>query len=218
MKYMEKKNMVLLTVIAVATLLVAVVGATFAYFTATSETGGNNTTTEVTTRQVAGLSWTEGADSGASPAVYPGYMAYQSYELEATGSGTANFSLTLNATVPSTLTDAVTYTIYRTTTEPTYADAWTAGDELVTAEGAETRYSITGAQFDHEAVGMTQVTTGTTKLTQGDSVITTNEQITAGTKYYYVLVLNYADTNASQNTQQGQTFTAKLTLKALPTA
>ena len=32
---MEKKNMVLLTVIAVATLLVAVVGATFAYFTAT---------------------------------------------------------------------------------------------------------------------------------------------------------------------------------------
>ena len=32
---MEKKNMVLLTVIAIATLLVAVVGATFAYFTAT---------------------------------------------------------------------------------------------------------------------------------------------------------------------------------------
>ncbi len=216
MKYMEKKNMVLLTVIAVATLLVAVVGATFAYFTATSETGGNETTTEVTTRQVAGLSWTEGDAKGASPAVYPGYKAYQSYELEATGSGTANFSLTLNGTVPSTLTDAVTYTIYRTTTEPTYADAWTAGDELVAAEGAETRYSITGAQFDHEAVDMTQVATG--KLTQGDSVITTNEQITAGTKYYYVLVLDYANANASQNTQQGQTFAAKLTLKALPTA
>ena len=112
MKYMEKKNMVLLTVIAVATLLVAVVGATFAYFTATSETGGNDTTTEVRTRQVAGLSWVAGADSGKSPAVYPGYKAYQSYELEATGSGTANFSLTLNATVPSALTDAVTYTIY----------------------------------------------------------------------------------------------------------
>ena len=215
----NRKNTILLTVIAVATLLVAVVGATFAYFTATSKTGGNETTTEVTTRQVAGLSWIEGASEdakGASPAVYPGYMAYQSYELEATGSGTANFSLTLNATVPSTLTDAVTYTIYRTTTEPTYADAWTAGDQAVTTEGAETRYSITGAQFDHEAVDMTQVATG--KLTQGDSVITTNEQITAGTKYYYVLVLDYADTGASQNTQQGQTFTAKLTLKALPTA
>ena len=41
---MEKKNMVLLTVIAIATLLVAVVGATFAYFTATIQdqrTGGD---------------------------------------------------------------------------------------------------------------------------------------------------------------------------------
>ena len=36
---MEKKNTILLTVIAVATLLVAVVGATFAYFTATATTG-----------------------------------------------------------------------------------------------------------------------------------------------------------------------------------
>ena len=32
---MERKNTILLTVIAIATLLVAVVGATFAYFTAT---------------------------------------------------------------------------------------------------------------------------------------------------------------------------------------
>ena len=39
---MERKNTVLLTVIAVATLLVAVIGATFAYFTATA--GGSGTT------------------------------------------------------------------------------------------------------------------------------------------------------------------------------
>ena len=41
---MEKKNTMLLTVIAVATLLVAVVGATFAYFSL-SVTGGAQTTT-----------------------------------------------------------------------------------------------------------------------------------------------------------------------------
>ena len=45
---MEKKNTLLLTVIAVATLLVAVVGATFAYFTATS-TGEKEQTVEVKT-------------------------------------------------------------------------------------------------------------------------------------------------------------------------
>ena len=43
---MEKKNTMLLTVIAVATLLVAVVGATFAYFSLT--VGGNATTTKAT--------------------------------------------------------------------------------------------------------------------------------------------------------------------------
>lgn len=42
---MEKKNTILLTVIAIATLLVAVVGATFAYFTATvtTDNDANNT-------------------------------------------------------------------------------------------------------------------------------------------------------------------------------
>ena len=45
---MEKKNTVLLTIIAVAVLLVAVVGATFAYFTATS-TGSKTQTVKVTT-------------------------------------------------------------------------------------------------------------------------------------------------------------------------
>ena len=41
----NKKNTILLTVIAVATLLVAVVGATFAYFTAQ---GGTGTSANVT--------------------------------------------------------------------------------------------------------------------------------------------------------------------------
>lgn len=43
-----KGNMVLLTIIAVATLLVAVAGATFAYFGATMNSGETSTTIEVT--------------------------------------------------------------------------------------------------------------------------------------------------------------------------
>lgn len=44
----NKGNMVLLTIIAIATLLVAVVGATFAYFGATVEDDNTSTTIEVT--------------------------------------------------------------------------------------------------------------------------------------------------------------------------
>lgn len=51
---MDKKNTMLLTVIAVATLLVAVVGATFAYFTA-SNTASGTTTATVTTEAVGAV-------------------------------------------------------------------------------------------------------------------------------------------------------------------
>ena len=46
---MEKKNTMLLTVIAVATLLVAVVGATFAYYSVTSENTSASRTVTTTT-------------------------------------------------------------------------------------------------------------------------------------------------------------------------
>lgn len=51
---MEKKNTMLLTVIAVATLLVAVVGATFAYYSVTSENATTSTTNLGTTTQKVG--------------------------------------------------------------------------------------------------------------------------------------------------------------------
>ncbi len=78
---MERKNMVLLTVIAVATLLVAVVGATFAYFTATvtdNFTGSdNNGQADVSAAKIANtLTFaTTDSNSGSFTAtdVYPGH-------------------------------------------------------------------------------------------------------------------------------------------------
>ena len=49
---MDKKNTVLLTIIAVATLLVAVVGATFAYFGVTTLNTSNSTSASVTTQSI----------------------------------------------------------------------------------------------------------------------------------------------------------------------
>lgn len=59
---MDKKNTMLLTVIAVSTLLVAVVGATFAYFSvySTSQLGG--TTVDATVEQVGTVTLSGGAD------------------------------------------------------------------------------------------------------------------------------------------------------------
>ena len=58
---MDKKNTMLLTVIAVATLLVAVVGATFAYFSVSNSTV-TGTTVDATVSQVGTVTLSGGAD------------------------------------------------------------------------------------------------------------------------------------------------------------
>ena len=55
---MDKKNTMLLTVIAVATLLVAVVGATFAYYSVTSSQNNSTTTLNTTTQKVGTVTLT----------------------------------------------------------------------------------------------------------------------------------------------------------------
>lgn len=57
---MDKKNTMLLTVIAVATLLVAVVGATFAYFSVTSGSTTNTSSLQTTTKEVGTVTMTGG--------------------------------------------------------------------------------------------------------------------------------------------------------------
>ena len=207
---MEKKNMILLTVIAVSTLLVAVVGATFAYFTATTTSQGNQTTTTVTTQQIAGTEWTATDHSGKSPAVYPGYMAYQEYLLDAsTGAAgsIAKYDLSIQGTIDAAFNTDVSYEVYAVTQSdaPTYT--FNAGTSSQVTEGNEYRYSIAGASFDN-GTQLTLVKSGT--LTSVKTAIEENATINGQNKRYYVLVLKYANNEESQDTQQAKTFTAQL--------
>ena len=220
MKYMEKKNMVLLTVIAVATLLVAVVGATFAYFTATSTTSGNEKTTSATTAQLATLSWTAD-ETGRSPQVYPGFKAFQAYTLAAGGAGSARYLLKLTANVdPAFKSGDVTYSIYKATSEVT-SSLFTPGNANVdtTTEPGVARYSITGAAFDSEDPSLTAVVENQPLTTVSDTVITGEgvqnvNTINGGTTEYYVLVLDFPNKPEVQ-TQQNATFSASLKLTAM---
>ena len=58
---MEKKNVVFLTVLAVATLLTAVVGTTFAYFTATVKNTNTPSQTSITTASELSITYSDGA-------------------------------------------------------------------------------------------------------------------------------------------------------------
>lgn len=101
---MEKKNTLLLTVIAVATLLVAVVGATFAYFgsfsTNVENKAGVNVTTEAAKSSaflteaaqlklnVAGAEMLKGDGAASSVGTYEGDKATLTVKLNATDSKT----------------------------------------------------------------------------------------------------------------------------------
>lgn len=215
--------MVLLTVIAVATLLVAVVGATFAYFTATSTTSGNEKTTSATTAQLATLSWTA-EETGRSPQVYPGFKAFQAYTLAAGGTGSARYQLTLDATVdPAFKSGDVTYSIYKATSEVT-SSLFTPGNANVdtTTEPGVARYSIQNAAFND--TDLTVVVEDKPLVTASGTVITSEDgssvqrvnTITGGTTEYYVLVLHYPNKDSKQD-QQGKAFSASLKLTAIAT-
>lgn len=209
---MEKKNMILLTVIAVSTLLVAVVGATFAYFTATTTSQGNNTTTTVKTQQIAGTDWTATAKKGASPAVYPGYMAYQEYLLDASSGTTgskAKYNLSIQGTTDTAFGEDVTYEVYAVTQSaaPTYTFTAGTSSQVQVPGGNEYHYSIADAAFDN-GTELKLVKSGT--LTATKTAIESDVTIDGGSKRYYVLVLKYANQEKPQDTQQAKTFTAQL--------
>lgn len=210
---MEKKNTILLTVIAVATLLVAVVGATFAYFTATSNvTGDAASTGEIDTATVGSVGITQTTIGPSTNAIYPGTMNYVGISVAATKSGTdADFTLTYTVTGDVTLSEAfkhnVEWRLYRVdASEPS----------PVSCEPVESTADPTGAQYSQTCTEGDSLTTPvaqgtiTAGQTTGDvSYADQTASTTGGTAYYY-LVVEYPNKEESQNDDQGKNITATL--------
>lgn len=220
---MEKKNTILLTVIAVATLLVAVVGATFAYFTATSSSdGAGSSTGAVNTATVATVKLTT-ADAGKSTnTVYPGTMNYAAMSVVASKSvtGTAtddtdyDVTYTVNGQVQVSAeftAGTVSWTLYRTTQNISDAVSCDPVTQKDTSTG--TQYSqtcdidaLTGASA--ESVGNGTVTgAGPATVSVTDQTLSTD----GATTYYYYLVVSYPNQESDQNADQNKTITAELT-------
>lgn len=199
---MEKKNTILLTVIAIATLLVAVVGATFAYFTATVTTDkadGNNTTT-VKTYALASAKMEMGSKVEAA-GVYPGYKAVKSVAIKGEcpeGNATCenvNAVITVTPTIASEFGSDVTWKLYKSN-----AEAVTCTSSPVTNGG---QYYDSGSCTIPE--GATLVTSGSTSEVTEDVVVTSTTNDT------YYLVVDYANNeSAAQNAAQGKSFSVAI--------
>lgn len=225
---MEKKNTILLTVIAVATLLVAVVGATFAYFTATANPDGNGGTDTVNTTTVGDIDLEMAPVTVSNDLKYPGGFLVVGASVTATDSDTTNdFDLTyqLNGTISNGTATELTWTLYEVESQvATPVTGCTVNEVQV---GEETRYNYTGCTVDATILGGTEVKTGTVAAATGEGLVTpgtatvtaTGETLTSsnsGAATYYYLVVEYPNKESSQDADQGKSVTA--TLKDLTNA
>lgn len=224
---MEKKNTILLTVIAVATLLVAVVGATFAYFTASTTTGtgtGTAETGETTTLGSTSLDMSTVSTQGASNMSYPGGMMVAAAKVTASVTGDQTYNMTydvkfeVDTSALSGSTSEIKYTVYR-------VDNAVSGD-LVTGCQYHEEDDVKGKKYYYTncaaAAGITSeppvktettISEHTAKTTVTISGETFSNVTNAGDEYVYYLVVSYVNDEAKDQTttDAGKTITAKFT-------
>ena len=165
---MDKKNTMLLTVIAVATLLVAVVGATFAFFALGQNSTQTGSSAQVTTKGAAGSVLASGggknlllnvtsaqmqsSQQGTYYAVLTGdpVKTAQNHELakfEVTEAGDKTYTCTFNFTVSSTGLEAVK-----------------AGEGAITLTASEGVTLTGGTTFNYADIATAKTVNGTVVL------------------------------------------------------
>ncbi len=213
--------------IAVATLLVAVVGATFAYFTATNKsegTGGSKA--DVTTAQTSSVKLSVDPATVTNPEVlYPGGYLVSGAHVTATkeaGEKEYTVTYTLNYEVDATAlseTSKVKYSLYRATKEVSTPinDCVLKTDEAVDGEDGKNKVHMTGCtpnttDLGEELKSATEVTGGSTTgkqtLTYSE---TTGVSTDDGTGYYYYLLVEFVDNDDKQDDDQGKKIVAQIT-------
>ena len=140
---------IFLSVVGIATLLVAIVGATFAYFSITVSGNENASSINITTAKLGAVTYSDGAPAIQVTDAYPGYQAKKTFTVSTAGadsSSVISYSINLVTTdneLPSTAQSlspsqgSFTYTLTPTTHAGGEASAVSATN-MPNAVGTET--------------------------------------------------------------------------------
>lgn len=185
---MEKKNVVLLTVIAVATLLTAMVGSTFAFFTAQVNGTGNDTEIVEASTATVSATYTDGSAINVSD-IAPGWSGSKEISIENTSSV------------------AIDYTISFATYTNGFASLEYKLEDVEGANNDSAGNNIVGKQATFTAMG-------TDNLTGSNNTLVTGH-LAAGETHKFKLTIQLKETNEDQTTSDGnKTFTGKLAAEA----
>ena len=199
---MEKKNVIFLSVIAVATLLTAVIGTTFAYFTANfSVSNAGNATSTVQTKTLSGVTVTLGAPISGNP-VYPGFKGVQEITVTGTEADVAGqFTLTVTPNIDSTFGSDVVWSLYKSDTAITCQKPVV---NTVTGQNGGNQISQTTSCTD--VSGLSPLISNDTTTANAAKTTTTLTAPNGGTAKYYLVAEYKNNASASQNSAMGKVF------------
>lgn len=214
---MEKKNTLLLTVIAVATLLVAVVGATFAYFGSFDTNVINTANINVTTETGNGSEFVT-TKKDAEITVKAENMLYNTEGTKtaaATGDGWLQVDLsTHSAEYTTTCTYDVEYVkgtnVYGSEAFPVTTGAKDEFTYKFTTEGTPGGSKISGLVDDGTETTYSTMPVGT--LYTGASITSTGEN--TATQKYSIALQFYNFPSVDQSKLQGKTYSGELKVVA----
>ncbi len=235
---MEKKNMVLLTVIAVATLLVAVVGATFAYFTATvtdsrDEGTGGKGQADIEAAKVPGNLLVEKSSSGFESFddqnVYPGHKELIVLKITSDTDNTNDtfFNIVYKGT-NSFPENGIEFKIYESTEDITGVsekEAFKCTQKSDIQDGSTYKFYEECALDENLQVGLdgqTHLLQTTPLKTDVNHVIINGEHpfVITGTsdkrEMYYYVVVEYKNLQSSQNSDSGAKLDGNITVEMAP--
>ena len=206
---MEKKNVVFLTVLAVATLLTAVVGTTFAYFTATVKNTTTPTQTSITTARDLSISYSDGAKITGSN-IIPGW---KSIEKEITVTNNSNVAMNYQIAWTNVLNSFNAGT--GSTDDLVYSLTDGNGNDLITTSTASTgilpdTFTKVSGQAYSLTNGKVTVDNGATELNVNavpanaatNALLVSSKAIAAGATDTYKVRVYFIETGISQNQNQ----------------
>ena len=226
---MEKKNVVFLTVLSIATLLTAVVGTTFAYFTATF-TGTNEANGSVTTAAICGMEVNVGEfQDGGVTQILPGWVGYQTVTVNGVNSTAADTCTGGTYTVNLAATHSFTagylkYEVYKSTAAADQTalatflgSAYTApvdGPKITaTGDGANKYEYTTDGSFALPGSGYSFTSlVSATNIASGNNTVATNASYTGTSKDTYVIVYKFLNLNEVQNVDMNKTLDTNVTV------
>ena len=176
----NNRNKAMVLIIGIATLLIALIGATFAYFTAVVEKTNGDQSVMITTTEIQGITYTASDPIKIENAV-PGAFATATFTVTNPNT-TATASYTLEF-----VTDSNTFTV-----SPTDAGDSNINGQLV--------LTVSGGQL---------VGNATHDYTNGDTskwTVASNVELAAGITDEYNVRLDFIEASKNQNANQGKNF------------